>query len=472
MNHPRTTLAFAIATAAVLLGCSGGDSGIVGCADSTVCAIAAGGQCLPAPVGFDVCAYPAAECPSGLAWSPEAGTLAGTCVAAAIDARIPTCGELGCSAIGTFCQPDGSCTCTPPGGSETTCTESRDAGSGPDAGDSGTDASWRRSAPDLRRAWMLTHWCLLPTRWVLRLHSTGRRRDALHSLRPMPRLLAATTVLGALVMGLDNGARGTLGPEEEGRARPHQRRRRRGRRWRLRALGRAVARLAQGRAVEHRRMERRRGVRRRRRVVARDRAVRSGPGRPPPPEEAPAGHRSAPRPGARVSRRQRRRRRAALGRGPRGVPRDPRPRRPRTAGQAERRHRDRPARAAPRGSRGRRSRRSATTRSRKSPRRTRRTAVRPAPRRRHQPPSPHRSTFARRRGRRGGRTRPRSPSSAPARSASALASGSARTPRTSTTRPTRRRRPNRAHRCTTAPIASARAQRWPSPPAARSCSSA
>lgn len=146
MNHPRSstttaTLAFAIAAAAVLLGCSGGDSGIVGCADSTVCAIAAGGQCLPAPVGFDVCAYPATECPSGLAWSPEAGTLAGTCVAAAIDARIPTCGELGCSAIGTFCQPDGSCTCTPPGGSETSCTESRDAGSGPDAGDSGTDAS-------------------------------------------------------------------------------------------------------------------------------------------------------------------------------------------------------------------------------------------------------------------------------------------------------------------------------------------
>jgi tetratricopeptide (TPR) repeat protein len=45
---------------------------------------------------------------------------------------------------------------------------------------------------------MLTPWCLLPTRWVLCLHSAGRRRDALHSLRPMPRLLAATTVLGAL----------------------------------------------------------------------------------------------------------------------------------------------------------------------------------------------------------------------------------------------------------------------------------
>lgn len=82
----RTTLAALAATAATIVGCSGGDGGIVGCTDSTVCAIAAGGQCLPAPVGFNVCAYPAAECPSGLAWSPEAGSLAGVCVAQDIDA--------------------------------------------------------------------------------------------------------------------------------------------------------------------------------------------------------------------------------------------------------------------------------------------------------------------------------------------------------------------------------------------------
>lgn len=82
----RTLAASALAVAAALVGCSGGDHGIVGCTDSTVCAIAPGGQCLPAPVGFDVCAYPAAECPSGLAWSPEAGSLAGECVAQDVDA--------------------------------------------------------------------------------------------------------------------------------------------------------------------------------------------------------------------------------------------------------------------------------------------------------------------------------------------------------------------------------------------------
>ena len=121
MNHARVTVATFAAVASVAA-CSGGDHGIVGCTDSTVCLIAAGGQCLPAPVGFDVCAYPSAACPSGLAWSPEAGDLAGQCVAASIDAPLPTCAELGCSPIGTFCQPDGSCSCTPPGGSETPCT--------------------------------------------------------------------------------------------------------------------------------------------------------------------------------------------------------------------------------------------------------------------------------------------------------------------------------------------------------------
>lgn len=81
-----TALALASAVVVATVGCSGGDHGIVGCTDSTVCLIAAGGQCLPAPVGFDVCAYPAADCPSGLAWSPEAGSLAGECVALNIDA--------------------------------------------------------------------------------------------------------------------------------------------------------------------------------------------------------------------------------------------------------------------------------------------------------------------------------------------------------------------------------------------------
>ena len=89
MNLARTTALTLAATAiALVAACSGDDHGITGCSDSTVCLIAAGGQCLPAPVGFDVCAYPAAECASGLAWSPEAGDLAGVCVAADVDAGV------------------------------------------------------------------------------------------------------------------------------------------------------------------------------------------------------------------------------------------------------------------------------------------------------------------------------------------------------------------------------------------------
>jgi len=66
----------------------------------------AGGQCIAAPVGFDVCAYPSTECPAGLAWSPEAGELAGQCVASdedagtdasTIDAR-PDAANVGCAA--------------------------------------------------------------------------------------------------------------------------------------------------------------------------------------------------------------------------------------------------------------------------------------------------------------------------------------------------------------------------------------
>lgn len=71
--------ALALAAAALSFGCSDRPS-IVGCADGTVCTLFPGGQCLPAPVGFDVCAYPDTECPSGFSWSPQAGDLAGECV--------------------------------------------------------------------------------------------------------------------------------------------------------------------------------------------------------------------------------------------------------------------------------------------------------------------------------------------------------------------------------------------------------
>lgn len=56
------------------------EHGLTPCANSSVCTLVAGGQCLPSPEGIDLCAYPAAECASGLSWSPQAGNLAGECV--------------------------------------------------------------------------------------------------------------------------------------------------------------------------------------------------------------------------------------------------------------------------------------------------------------------------------------------------------------------------------------------------------
>lgn len=141
LNRTLAALALVVAVVAVA-GCSGG-SEIVGCTDSTVCLIASGGQCLAAPDGHNLCAYPSTDCPSGLAWSPEAGDLAGECVPTSIDAgttdgpdgptdgrtpdapsdgHLPTCTELGCTPLGTFCTPEGACVCTPPGGQEVPCT--------------------------------------------------------------------------------------------------------------------------------------------------------------------------------------------------------------------------------------------------------------------------------------------------------------------------------------------------------------
>lgn len=144
LNRILAALAFVVAAAAVA-GCPGREN--VACTDSTVCRIEPGGQCLAAPDGENVCAYPSTDCPSGFAWSPEAGDLAGECVPASIDAGIvdagivdaipadgrtpdappsdgplPTCTELGCTPLATFCTPEGACTCIPPGGQEVPCT--------------------------------------------------------------------------------------------------------------------------------------------------------------------------------------------------------------------------------------------------------------------------------------------------------------------------------------------------------------
>jgi hypothetical protein len=64
-----------------LVACGGGDHGPTPCANTTVCTLFPGGQCLPSPAGVDLCAYPSPECPSGLSWSPLTGDLAGECVA-------------------------------------------------------------------------------------------------------------------------------------------------------------------------------------------------------------------------------------------------------------------------------------------------------------------------------------------------------------------------------------------------------
>lgn len=79
------SLALALVLGLALVACKP-NTGLTPCADSSVCTLVAGGQCLPSPEGIDLCAYPATECPSGLSWSPQAGDLAGECVGSDVDA--------------------------------------------------------------------------------------------------------------------------------------------------------------------------------------------------------------------------------------------------------------------------------------------------------------------------------------------------------------------------------------------------
>ena len=84
-------LSLAVVTVAALglVACPGGnDNDAIPCADSTVCNLEAGGQCLASPLGIDTCAYPTADCASGLEWGTYAGSLAGECVAADVDASV------------------------------------------------------------------------------------------------------------------------------------------------------------------------------------------------------------------------------------------------------------------------------------------------------------------------------------------------------------------------------------------------
>ena len=78
-----------VATVAALglAACPGGNNNdAIPCANSTVCNLEVGGQCLASPLGVDLCAYPTADCASGLEWGPYSGSITGECVAADVDA--------------------------------------------------------------------------------------------------------------------------------------------------------------------------------------------------------------------------------------------------------------------------------------------------------------------------------------------------------------------------------------------------
>lgn len=85
----RTLSLAAVAFTFGLAACPGGNNNdAIPCADSTVCNIETGGQCLASPLGVDLCAYPTADCGSGLEWGPHSGSLSSECVAADVDAAV------------------------------------------------------------------------------------------------------------------------------------------------------------------------------------------------------------------------------------------------------------------------------------------------------------------------------------------------------------------------------------------------
>jgi hypothetical protein len=83
-------LSLAVATVAALglAACPGPNNDAIPCADSALCNIEMGGQCIASPLGVDLCAYPTGDCASGLEWGPHSGGLSGECVAADVDASV------------------------------------------------------------------------------------------------------------------------------------------------------------------------------------------------------------------------------------------------------------------------------------------------------------------------------------------------------------------------------------------------
>lgn len=75
---------FALLATLVLAAC-GSDPKVVPCQTDANCSLRTGGQCIASPAGFDQCAYPAAQCPSQMAYGDLSGDLSGTCAAAAFD---------------------------------------------------------------------------------------------------------------------------------------------------------------------------------------------------------------------------------------------------------------------------------------------------------------------------------------------------------------------------------------------------
>lgn len=83
-----TSFSVAIVAALGLAACPGDHNDAIPCADSTICNIETGGQCLASPLGVDLCAYPTADCASGLEWGPHSGSLSSECVASDVDASV------------------------------------------------------------------------------------------------------------------------------------------------------------------------------------------------------------------------------------------------------------------------------------------------------------------------------------------------------------------------------------------------
>lgn len=77
-----------ITTGAILTTCCTGDQTLSTCTSSEQCNLSPNGQCLPSPLGVNLCAYPDEKCENtSLSWGQLSGELSGQCV---IDHTAPT----------------------------------------------------------------------------------------------------------------------------------------------------------------------------------------------------------------------------------------------------------------------------------------------------------------------------------------------------------------------------------------------